>query len=355
MTLYYFLLFISMAISIIINSTSVRFYDKRIFTFLFISFVIFFAGFRDGVIDARDYQNHVLSYYDSLQVNLDSIYLDGFDLFFWAFANVTHEISSEYGLYIYFFVAAALPLIIQYKAITLVKGDPLLLVVFLAGAYLYLHVFIQIRAALAISLVMMAAAYSINNKKNASILVFVLAAFTHLQAFFALPLLFFDGEVRRQKLYDFSYIALIFIGFGIGKLDWIAVFGEYLALNYFSKANYLSENMDLPVFPGIVLTHAIFIFALRIINGKSPNLKYYYFLRLYSFSIPVYYLFGFSWVLPFRLMEMFSVFFIMSVASIEVRVIKKIILVSIHSFALFYFYMVERDLLLEYRTVFGLF
>lgn len=333
--------------------------DKQLFSrkrqIFFLIFILlgFFAGLRGENVDYLDYSFYKEAFFHVQGIQSGAWYQTVVDPTFIVLANFSHAIFDSRGFYVLIFIYAILSLLIKYKALLISKVDLGLATVFLLSSYLYLHEFIQIRAGLAISLIMLSASLCSANRRKAAFLTFCLAVLTHGQALAGFPIFLIGSKSVNQKYYDILLVLAFFASTTMGEgIDvYRATIFAAIGADDFARMKYLTSETASPTLSGLALIHLTTYIFLRFLGRNSLDGKYYYFLKIYSLGLIYYWMTNFSGVLSYRLIEQFSVFFVFAISFLPASYKYKYTLAVSHSMVLFYFYMIERSLVNSYKLI----
>lgn len=325
---------------------------KQIFFIIFL-LLGFFAGLRGEDVDYLDYSYYKEAFFHVQGIQFGSWYQTVVDPTFIILANFLHAIFGGGGFYVLIIIYAILSLLIKYKALLVSGVDIGLVTVLLLSSYLYLHEFIQIRAGLAISLLMLSASFCSVNRRKVAFLTFCLAVLTHGQAVAGFPIFLIGNKSVNQKYYDILLLLAFVASASMAESIDVARAALFSALGAedFARMKYLTAETASPALSGIALIHLITYILIRFLGRNSLDGKYYYFFRIYSLGLLFYWITNFSGVLSYRLIEQFSLFSVFAISFLPVSYKYKYALIISHSMVLFYFYIIERSLVNSYKLI----
>lgn len=325
---------------------------KEIFLIIFFLASIY-AGLRGEDVDYRDYHYYKYAYHDVQSITPDEWLGSTMDPIFIMLSQIYKSGFGDIGFYFLILTFSVLSLLIKFRALLIIRADLSLFIVFWVSSYLYLHEFIQIRAALAISFLMLAAAYKLKGKYINSIFLFIFAVLAHGQAFVGVLIFFVTTKKNIQIYYDFAIILSLLIRLFLPDrvMNLLERASEILTLQDIARSQYLLGGSGDLIFPGIVIIHIVFYLILRILGRHTEDIRFIYFLRIYSLCLILYWLTPFSGVVAYRLLEQFAVFFGISAIFLHIKYANKLAFIVAHSSILFYFYMIEREILSGYSLI----
>lgn len=272
---------------------------KILVSFIFVSLVII-VTYRSE--DTSDY----MGYYLFFQGKDDERY----EFLFVKVVNFIHHFASE-PLF-FFFIFALLSVFLRLKSI--VEMSPffwLSMIVYLSNTFI-LHEMIQIRAAIASSLLLWSIKYIYKRNLLKFIIIFLVAFGFHYSALVILPLWILNSKYISKKI----YLYMIFISYamslcGISVSFFISIipvdFVQMLWAAY--SARQASEAIVVDVFS---LTHMLRLFVAFLILLKIDLISSFYkeviiLTKIYMLSLFVYILFVDVPVVSYRISEFYQI------------------------------------------------
>jgi hypothetical protein len=327
--------------------------NKYFFALIFV-FLGFFAGLRGEGVDPRDYSYYQEVYESIKNIGVHEIYKTDTDFIYWFMSRLTQAINENIGFYLLVFIFALAGIILKYKSIQLINYDYGLFVIFLLSSYLYLHGFIQIRGGLAISFLWLSASNLALQKTKHAFLLYLLAVLSHASAIFGVLIFLVRPNFRYANLvFNIGLVAIYYIvsQYYSAIVDNILIVSLALSAFDLNKASYLRADQSLDLLAPMLIFQLMSYTVICFYQTSRKDEIQSFYLRVYGLAIMLYWLGSFSSVFSYRMLEMFSTFFVFSIASLAVSRIHKYFLIIIHSIVLYYLYMIRDPIVESYSVI----
>lgn len=326
--IYFFILFI-------FSSVKIRNIDRNFIYFLISLGLILLAAFRDIGVD-RDLENYL---------NLWKNYQNGISVSTDLFSSLIFRSVPNFTICLLIF--STLGVLLKSFAIIKLSSFPLISILFYYTHYFFLHEMTQIRAGVAVGLILLMIYYISNHEKKRAFLCFFLALGFHLSAIAALIIFFLNKNSINIFIYLIFLIVCIFLA--ISSFTLITIL-EKFHLGFISNKIFLyqtlmeaGEQSRINLFNfAFILQILIGIISLYLCNLNLGNKYLIILTKIYWIGIYSYLIFSFLPVLAFRISEIFlSVEFIIIPNIILLFKPKKLIKIIIIFLSAFYFILYE--------------
>ncbi len=209
-----------MVLSLFVISTTIL--DKKhivvkyhIINIIFVTFLIIFAAFRNG--NDPDYGNYLRNYYRDIRDSIE-----------YSFALIIQLSKNIYNTHFtMFFIYALLSVTIRYIAIKRHANYFILSLAVYISTFYILHDMIQIRAAVAVAILLLSFSSIYKRKYLHFVGYMVVATFFHTSVITFIPIIFLSRQNFSKILWLSIY--LIIVGLNLLRVN----FGEYI-LNIFN-------------------------------------------------------------------------------------------------------------------------
>lgn len=278
--------------------------------YIFISFSLFLIIiFRDRahLYDQLGYEKYFYTYIKNGKVGLSEIV--SVEPSFLLFANIVKYLFNS-KVFVLFVLYTVTGFTIKNYIIfnnDAVNGYEYLSLLLYCSFYLFLHDFIQIRVATALSFFFLAIQYRDKNRKKC-ILFLLISVLFHYQAIFGFIILFINSKDFNKPLYIFLFFFAL--GFAFLRINIFGILSK-LNLGVFSLKLSMYQNSDFENINPFSLSKIVRYFFLFIIFITSKELfknkQMIFYSKLYFYSIFFQLLFSSIPVVPTRISEYFRI------------------------------------------------
>lgn len=351
---YFFLFFGSCVLAPVLAICRLNKSDKLIFYFVVFCILGIFAGLRAEGVDVLDYLNYKNLFIQAVEVPFHGVYATDVDLSYWVFSNLMWAIAGQDGFYLLIFTFAVSSLLIKYASISYLNYDHGIFLISLLSSYLYLHGFVQIRSGLAVALLGLVSAALAKGQLRFALLLFVFSILSHASAIFAglLFLLRVDFKYKASLFNIILFATPFFVSKNYNEIvGGLYVISGSISQLELSKASYLQVDQNMDLFPPLVVFNiALYVLLSMLVFRRGSKYGYFY-LHAFGLGLLFYWLTSFSSVFAYRLLEMFSVFFVFAVSSIKLKAQFKYLIIVGQSSVLFYLYLIRDPIVEGYKLI----
>lgn len=267
------------------HSVKMSISKKKILLTFFI-FLAFFVSLTSLLGVSRDYLNYDNFFSETRNYGFEYLITHRFEPIF-CFFSYFFVFMIDNNLLIYaFFVIVSLWL----KGIVLVKNNVslcimFLIIIFYTARFFPLLEMTQIRAALSASFLLLAMQYSMNAKKNMSLLMFTFAVGFHMSSIILLPFLLYIKTPKRFSILIIS-IMILFFGFFLKDLliellsehiKIISIYARQGVAGFGGRAN--------PINSAVILDVLTIITGLCLWKKSTIQMKHMLFLQIMGLMI----------------------------------------------------------------------